>query len=147
MIQTRNWPFTHPEIFHQNIEAVRSGAYKNFTVVPYSAFLLFPRAAVYDLFTPIPISNYSHLLQTSWWGGEFQKYGHDALKISSTRADQSQPLQSALSFRYNNFKALLSKLELPRDLPLLSGIGVSNCNRQITWIVTYAPVFSATRWK
>lgn len=147
MIQMRNWPFAHPEIYHQNIEAVRSGAYKEFTVVPYNAFLLFPRAAVYDLYTPIPISNYSHLLQTSWWSGEFQKYGHDALKISSTRADQSHPLQSALSFRYNNFKALLSKLELPRCLTLLPRIGVYNCKRQIIWKVTYASLLSATHWE
>ncbi|KAK7699793.1 hypothetical protein SLS64_011405 [Diaporthe eres] len=41
---------------------------------------------------------------------DFQKFGHEALKISSTRADQSYPLQSTLAFRYNDFKSLLGIL-------------------------------------
>ncbi|KAK7718948.1 hypothetical protein SLS63_010361 [Diaporthe eres] len=56
------------------------------------------------------LSNYAHLLQSSWWEDDFQKFGHEALKISSTRADQSYPLQSTLAFRYNDFKSLLGIL-------------------------------------
>lgn len=122
---TRNWPYPHPEIYHQNIESVRAGRYNDFSKLPYRAYLLFPRAPVYDLYTPIPISNFAHLLQSSWWGDDFQKYGHGALRISSTRADQSYPLQSTLAFRYNNFKSLLGKLKVPRKLPPSSGVLVS----------------------
>ncbi|KAL2276047.1 hypothetical protein FJTKL_01438 [Diaporthe vaccinii] len=110
IFSTRNWPYPHPEIYHQNIEAVRAGRYNNFSKLPYKAYLLFPRAPVYDLYTPLPVSNYAHLLQSSWWDADFQKFGHEALKISSTRADQSYPLQSTLAFRYNDFKSLLAPL-------------------------------------
>lgn len=147
MIQTRNWPFQHPEIYHQNIEAVRSGAYKDFTVQPYKAFLLFPRAPVYDLYTPTPVSNYAHLLQSSWWNGDFQKYGHEALKISSTRAGQSNPLQSMIAFRYNNFKSLLSKFNQPRHLPPFPGYWCLESNQADDSTVTYSLLFSAACWK
>lgn len=119
---TRNWPYPHPEIYHQNIEAVRAGRYTDFTKLPYKTYLLFPRAPVYDVYTPIPIANFAHLLQWSWWNDDFQKYGHEALKISSTRADQSYPLQSTLAFRYNDFKSLLGKLKVPRNLLPFSGV-------------------------
>lgn len=112
MLQTRNWPFSHPTVYHQNAEAVRAGQYGDFTKEPYKTFLLLPRAPVYDLFTPIPISNYAHLLRSSWWDDEFQKFGPDALKISSTRDGQPYPLQSSVNFRYNSgFTSTLCKLD------------------------------------
>lgn len=135
MIQTRNWPYTHLEVFHQNAEAVRAGLYNKFTILPYSAFLLFPRSPVYDLYTPIPLANFSHLLQTSWWSGDFLKYGHDALKITPTRADQSSPMQSSLAFRYNDFRSLLGKLK------------ILELHEADNWIVTYSLLLSASCWK
>lgn len=114
MVSARDWPFAHPKIYNQNVEAVRAGAYEDFTRTPYNAFLLFPRAPVYELYTPLPISNFSHLTESSWWDGDFQRFGHRALNIASTRTSQDYPLQSGLYFRYTDFKALLSKLILAR---------------------------------
>lgn len=147
MIMARDWPFTHPEVYHQNAEAVRAGGYGQFTIEPYRTFLLFPRTPVYELCTPIPVSNYFPLMQSSWWDNDFQKYGHPALNISSTRTGQSYPLQSSLNSRYNNFKSVLSKLKLPRYLLSFPGYWCLELHKVGDRIFTYSLVSSAACWK
>jgi hypothetical protein len=91
--------------------AVDCGLYSKYARGAYNTYLLSPPAPVYSLRTLLPVTNYAHLLQSSWWANDHKKYGHQALKITSeaSRDMQSYPRQATLSSRYDNFESLLGK--------------------------------------
>jgi hypothetical protein len=59
----------------------------------------------------VPVTNYAHLLQSSCWATEHEKYCHQALKITSGASLDicSYPRQATLTSRYENLGFLLSK--------------------------------------
>lgn len=111
ILQAADWPWSHPQIYLQSQTAVDSGLYDYYARGSYTAYLLSPSAPVYNLRTPLPVTNYAHLLQSSWWEIDFRRYGHQALRISRTTSQDSQscPIRATLTSRYNNFESLLSK--------------------------------------
>lgn len=114
ILQAMGWPWSHPQVYLQSQMAVESGLYTDYAQGSYTTYLLSPPAPVYNLRTPLPLSNYAHLFQSSWWENDHKKYGHQALKITtvSSRTTRPYPLQSTLTSRYNNFESLLSKQQL-----------------------------------
>lgn len=117
IMQAMGWPWSHPQVYLQSQEAVDSGLYSYYAEGSYTTYLLSPSAPVYNVRTLLPVMNYAHLLQSSWWETDFRKYGHQALNITRVTSQdiQSYPLQATLTSRYNNFESLLSK---PKALPL-----------------------------
>lgn len=111
ILQAADWPWSHPQVYLQSQRAVNRGFYDAYTRGAYRTYLLSPAAPVYALRTLLPVMNYACVLQTSWWENNFQRYGHQALKITSGASldMQSYPRQATLTSRYENIESLLSK--------------------------------------
>lgn len=45
-------------------------------------FLLNPPAPVYDQFRPVEVESYARFFQEAWWQGQFQRFGHQALRFN-----------------------------------------------------------------
>ncbi|KAK7709298.1 hypothetical protein SLS64_006210 [Diaporthe eres] len=48
----------------------------------YKGFLLKPPAPVFEQWRPIEVEYYERFLQEAWWQGQFQRFGHQALRLN-----------------------------------------------------------------
>jgi hypothetical protein len=55
--------------------------YAPYATEDYVGFLLDPPAPVYSQRRPVPIDSYAQFFRESWWQSEFQRFGHQALKL------------------------------------------------------------------
>lgn len=76
-----SWPWGHqaPDLQH---EGVNRSFYAPYARGAYSGFLLNPPAPVYDQWRPVKVDSYERFFRESWWQGEFQKFGHQALRFT-----------------------------------------------------------------
>lgn len=76
-----SWPWGHqaPDLQHQGVDR---SFYEPYARGGYRGFLLHPPAPVYTQWRPVEVESYARFLRESWWESEFQRFAHQALKLT-----------------------------------------------------------------
>lgn len=82
ILSLHSWPWAHKHL--QSRGSVEAGDYAEFANgESYGTFLLNPPAPAYNFRTAIPIDAYEGFRRRIWWQIEFQKFGHQGLKLTN----------------------------------------------------------------
>ncbi|KAG6353596.1 hypothetical protein INS49_005558 [Diaporthe citri] len=76
-----SWPWSHKYPFLQHPGVDRS-EYAPYASGGYEGYLLNPPAPVYEQWRPVEVEYYERFLQEAWWQGQFQRFGHQALRLN-----------------------------------------------------------------
>lgn len=80
-ILANSWPWSHKVVDIQYQGTDRT-VYAPYASGAYKGYLLNPPAPVWDQWRPVAVEHYERFLQEAWWQGQFQRFGHQALRLN-----------------------------------------------------------------
>lgn len=115
-----SWPWSHkaPDLQRHGVDR---SSYTQYARGGYSGYLLSPYAPVYDQWRPVEVESYERFLHEAWWQGQFQRFGHQALRLTP-------PLNALMVMPTKDTRIMSSKLRLE--------LGDDNIN--FVWSEAYA---------